>query len=326
MQVGKVPNNILKEIVLKRIKYKRNEILIRPKIGEDCCAVDFGEYACVMTTDPVTGASNEIGRLAVHISCNDIASCGVEPLGMLMTILAPPGTTENDLDGIMSQIASTADSLNIDIIGGHTEITAAVNKLVIVGTAVGRILKDKLVTTSGALEGDSIIMTKSAGIEGTAIIAHDKEQELSNKLGRPFVFEAKRFMDKISVVKEGIISGKFGVSSMHDVTEGGILGAVWEVAEASGKGAIIYKDKIPVDNITAEICRLYEINPLKLISSGSMIITCKDAENLVKILSENGIQATVIGAITPGNDRLLVEESQIVPITEPGPDELYKFY
>ncbi len=93
MEIGKVPNDILKEIILNKIRCCRDEVLIRPKIGEDCAAVDFGEYACVMSTDPITGAVNEVGRLAVHISCNDVASCGVEPIGLLATILAPPGTT-----------------------------------------------------------------------------------------------------------------------------------------------------------------------------------------------------------------------------------------
>ena len=150
MEIGKVPNNILKEIVLGKINHKRNEVILRPRIGEDCCAVDFNNYICVLSSDPVTGAINEVGRIAVHVSCNDVAACGAEPLGLLVTILAPPGASETDLDTIMMQLSITADSLNVDIMGGHTEITTSVTRFVIVTTAIGKVLKNKLVMSSGA--------------------------------------------------------------------------------------------------------------------------------------------------------------------------------
>ncbi|NSW92236.1 MAG: AIR synthase [Firmicutes bacterium] len=324
MEIGKVPNSILKEIVLGKIKHKRKEVILRPRIGEDCCAVDFGDYVCVLSSDPITGAVNEIGRLAVHVSCNDVAACGVEPLGLLVTILAPPGASERDLETIMSQLSKTADLLNVDIIGGHTEITASVTRFVIVTTAIGKVLKDKLVISSGAKAGDSIILTKTAGMEGTAIIAHDKEEELVEKLGREFVDRAKAFINSISVVNEGIIAGKFGVNAMHDVTEGGVLGAIWEVAEASEKGLVIYKDKIPIAYETEEICRLYSLDPLRLISSGCMIITCNDGKRLVKELETNGIKATIIGEVTEGRERILYEDNKMTVIDQPGPDELFK--
>lgn len=324
MEIGKVPNNILKEIILDKIKTNRKEVLIRPKIGEDCCAVDFGEHVCVLSTDPITGAVNEVGRLAVHISCNDIASCGVEPLGLLITILAPPGTTVEELDLVMTQICDTANQLNVDIIGGHTEITNSVNRFVIISMAVGKILKEKLIKTSGARAGDQIILTKSAGIEGTAIIAHDKEAELSAKLGEELVKNAKSFVNSISVVKEGVIAGDFGVTSMHDVTEGGVLGAVWEVSEASGVGARIYGDRIPVGIETVKICDFYGINPLKLISSGCMIIACPDGIGLVQRLKENNIDAAVIGELTECCDKLLIHGDKVEPILQPESDELYK--
>jgi len=324
MEIGKVPNDVLKDIILDKIRINRNEILIRPKIGEDCCAVDFGEYACVLTTGPITGAKNEIGRLAVHISCNDVASCGVEPIGLLVTLLAPPGTTREDLELIMGQLCETAGSINVDIIGGHTEITGAVNRFVVNSTAVGRIVREKLVATSGSKAGDDIVMTKAAGIEGTAIIAHDKEEELLKVFGKELVDKAKSFIDKISVVKEGVIAGEFGVNSMHDVTEGGILGAVWEVAEASGVGLVLFKEKILVEPETVKIAEVYNIDPLKLISSGCMIISCSRGEKLVKRLAEYGIKSAVIGKAVQKTDRKLFENGVGKDIPQPEADELYK--
>lgn len=324
MEIGKIPNSVLKEIVLDKIKGKRKEILLRPKVGEDCCAVDFGDNVCVLSSDPITGAENEVGRLAVHISCNDIASCGAEPIGLLVTILVPPRATQKDLELVMSQISCTANSLNVDIIGGHTEVTSGVNRFVIISTAVGYVLKDKLVSTSGAEVGDDIIITKYAGIEGTAIIAHDKERELIDKIEKDVLEKAKSLVKDISVVKEGIIAGQFGVNSMHDITEGGVLGAIWEVAEASEKGAIIYADRIPVLDETLKLCKIYNIDPLKLISSGCMIITCKKGKNLVEELERNGIKATIIGQITESKEKRLLFKDGYVDINEPLSDELYK--
>ena len=324
MKIGKVPNNVLKELILNKIINKREEVLLRPKIGEDCCAIDLGPNVCVLSTDPITGAVNKIGRLAVHISCNDIASCGAEPIGLMVTMLAPPYATTDDMDAIMSQVCETAGALNVDIIGGHTEITDSVNRFIISGLAVGKVASGKLVTTSGAKAGDMIIMTKYAGIEGTAIIAYDKEKELVGIFGNEFVVRAQRFIDDISVVKEGIIAGEYGASAMHDVTEGGILGAIWEMAEASDKGVRIYREKIPVKMETLEICRYYGIDPLKLISSGSMLIACRDGEGLVDELMKNGIASSIIGVVTQNTRRILLYDGEFTEITQPYSDELYK--
>lgn len=324
MKIGKVPNNVLKDIILNKIKAKRPEVLVRPGIGEDCSAVDFGDNVCVLSSDPITGAVNEIGRLAVHVSCNDIASSGVEPIGLMVTILAPAGTTEKELETVMEQISGEASKINVDIIGGHTEITDAVNRFVVVITSIGKALKNRLVTTSGARPGDFVIMTKSAGIEGTAIIAHDREEVLKEKLGTELVENAKTFINSISVVKEGRIAGEFGVSSMHDATEGGILGAVWEIAEASGTGIRVYKNKIPVEQETQKIAGFFNIDPLRLISSGCMLITCKDGEGLLEKLKDNGINAEIIGEVVDDRLCILITDNGEEEITQPDADELYK--
>ncbi|MCR4434367.1 MAG: AIR synthase family protein [Clostridiales bacterium] len=324
MEIGKIPNDILQELILDKIEYRRNEFLIRPKVGEDCSAVDFRNNLCVISTDPITGTAKEIGRLAVHISCNDVASCGAEPIGIMITILAPPGATEAELAQIMAQVSEAAGELNVDVMGGHTEVTNAVSRFVISGVALGKVPAGKLVRTSGALPGDQVVLTKTAGIEGTAIIAYDREDELASSFGGEFVEKAKAFMNSISVVKEGIIAGEYGVSSMHDVTEGGILGAAWEVSEASGVGIRLYKEKIPVAFETAKICEVYKINPLRLISSGCMLITCQNGEDLVKKLEANHIRASVIGVMTRSPEKRIIGEDCEELITPPESDEMHK--
>lgn len=324
MEIGKVPNDILKEIVLGKLTKNRSEILVRPGIGEDCCVVDFGEFSCVMSSDPITGSANEIGRLAVHVTCNDVAACGVEPLGLIVTILAPPGTSECDLEIIMNQLIETSSSINVDIMGGHTEITAAVSRFVIICTAVGKAPKDRVVTTGGARNGHYLVLTKSAGIEGTAIIAFEKEKELAGHFDPDIIEEARSFIDSISVIREGIISADFGVSAMHDVTEGGVLGAVWEMCEASGSGVEIYYDKIPIAASTERICEYYGIDPLKLISSGSMLIAAEDGEGLVKKLKDENINAAVIGKLVQTERKIFFTDKEPINILQPESDELYK--
>ncbi|HHW47095.1 MAG TPA: AIR synthase [Clostridiaceae bacterium] len=324
MEIGKVPNNMLEEIIFGKLKHNRIEVLLRPKIGEDCCAIDFGDNICVISSDPITGTVNEVGRLAVHVSCNDIASCGAEPVGIISTVLLPAGTTEKELDTLVSQMSEAAAELNVEIIGGHTEITTAVNRVVVTSTVLGKIKKDKLVTSSGARPGDSIILTKWAGLEGTAIIAREKEPELIGQIGKEAVDKAKDLINSISVVKEGLIAAEFGATAMHDVTEGGVLGALWEMAKASDVGIMVYEDKIPIKEETLSIAQYFGIDPLKLISSGCMLIACKDGGELVKKLENSGIKATIIGKATEEKKCLLVAKEGTHEIHQPDPDELYK--
>lgn len=324
METGKVPNDILKRIVLDRLEKTRSEVIVRPGIGIDCSAVDFGDNLCILSSDPITGTAYETGRLAVHINCNDIASFGVEPVGLMATILCPPGTSENELESIMDQLIKESASINVELIGGHTEITDAVSRFVISCTAIGRCRKDRLITPKGAKSGDCLIMTKHAGLEGSSIIAREKEKELIGPLGEKLIEEAKGFIEKISVVRDGLSAAQFGVNAMHDATEGGVLGAVWELCEVSGKGVEIIKEKIPVRMATLKICEYYSISPYKLISSGCMLMAATDGEGLVNHLRNEGIEANIIGYLNDSGNKCILSPEGIEEIMPPGPDELYR--
>lgn len=325
MEIGKVPIEVLKEIIFSNIKHRRPEVLVRPGIGEDCAVIDFGKYVCVMSTDPITGAIKDIGSLAVHISCNDIASSGVEPLGVMLTAMAPPGTTKEDLDYVMADANKAAASINVEIIGGHTEITNSVNRMIISATAMGKQLKDKLILTRGAEVGDAVFMTKHAGLEGASIIAKDLERQLKDKIDYDIIKIAQDFVKDISVVREGILAGSIGVNSMHDATEGGILGALWELAEASGVGIEVYGDSINIRRETLEICRALSIDPMKLISSGVMVMTIPEDKKdlLIDAFNGEGIELTEVGKITD-KERVLIKNGVKLKLLPPDADELYK--
>lgn len=325
MEIGKLPNDVLEKIVFNNIKNKRKEVLVGSGIGEDNAIIDFGEEVCIMSTDPITGATQDIGKLAIHISCNDVASGGAEPIGALLTILAPPNTTEEDIKLIMREAGEASRELNIEIMGGHTEITDAVNRIVISTTVIGKQKKENMIDTSKVSVGDKVLITKYAGIEGTSILAKELKDYLENKLDKDKILEAQNMGKLVSVVKEGIILGEIGVNYMHDITEGGILGAVWEGAIAVNRGIKIYEDLIPIKEVTKEIASILDIDPYRLISSGSMLIIAKEDKisEILSKLSEENINITVIGEII--DEGIYIDKNGLVEeILPPGSDELYK--
>lgn len=325
LKIGKLDSDLLHEIVFKYVHTRRDEVLVRPGIGEDCAVVNYGDYNCIISTDPITGAASEVGRLAIHVNCNDIASNGVEPLGIMLTILAPEGTTAEDIETLMKQASAEAEKLNVEILGGHTEITSAVNRIVVSATALGKQPANQLIKTSGAQVGDILLMTKTAGLEGTGIIAFDKADELQSVLTEGEIEHAQDMLEQISVVPEGVIGGQHPVTSMHDVTEGGVLGAVWEVCAASQMGCDLYYDAIPIDAVTHKLCNHYGIDPLKLISSGTMLVTVgpENVADLEKAWDASGVPHARIGSVTSGEIRLLKAGTNHV-IEPPESDELYK--
>jgi len=325
LPIGKLESDLLDKIVFKRIKYKRPEVIQRPGIGEDCAVVDFGEYECIMSTDPITGSAEDIGKLAINVTLNDIASNGIEPLGIMLAVMLPYGTTVQDVEKIMKQAGEEAEKHHIEIIGGHTEITDAVTRPVIVSTAIGRCKKGKSVNSANIKVGDKILISKEIGIEGLGIISTDRRDKLEGKLTEEEILLAQSFMNMTSVVKEGVLAGEVGVDGMHDITEGGLLGAVWEMCQTSGLGAEIFYDKIPRSPITEKICSLLDIDFLRLISSGSMLIVAKE-ENAAKLISkaaEENILITEIGKITESG-RVMIKDGETIEIAPPESDELYK--
>ncbi|MGM0378641.1 MAG: AIR synthase family protein [Bacillota bacterium] len=327
MEVGKLSNDELKNKIFKNLDKKRDDVLLSSSVGQDCAAIDFGKFACLLSTDPITGAKEEIGKISVNVASNDIATAGVAPTGLMMTILAPSDTTVDDLEYIVKQANDEAQKNNIEIVGGHTEITNAVNQVIISMTAIGKKEKSELLKPKNVDQGDSLIITKFPGIEGTGILAFDKADELSRILSKEEIKNAKSFLDDTSVIKEGIISDKVGVKLMHDVTEGGLLGALWEVCTLSKVGCHIKGKNIEINKITKKVCEFYSIDPFKLISSGVMlIVVSKDkTKELINKFSKENIECYNIGEIKPKEFGKKIEFNKgLKDILSPESDELYK--
>ena len=328
LPVGKLDSDVLKRIVIDKIKYKREDVKVRAGVGEDCAVVGYGDYDCVISTDPITSSINDVGRLSIHISCNDIASNGVKPIAITLAVMLPKGTSEEDVENIMVQAAKSAEEVGVEIVGGHTEITEAVNQPVIVSTAFGKTVADGFQSASDMRAGDVVLMTKQAGLEGSGIICSDYEKELSKVLSSDELAEGKAKLDDVSVVKEGVIAGKIGTHGMHDVTEGGMLGAVWEMCNISGLGVLIDEDRISVSEVTKKVCKYLSIDWKRLISSGCMLIVAgaEKAEYICAELEKNGIMVSQIGTVTEASEGLLLKKSdgKLEKIDPPKTDELYR--
>jgi len=325
MKVGKISESVLKRSVFKQIHTKRDEVLIGAGVGEDCAAVKLNQdEVFVLSTDPITGTSVDIGNLAIHITVNDLASSGAEPIGVLLTILLPENTEESELRDMMRQIEDVCEKVHIQIIGGHTEVTRAVNQPVITVCGVGKAKENQLLSTNGVKPGQDIIISKWIGLEGTSIIAKEKEEQLLTKYPGHFIDSAKGLDQYLSVLKEARAAVLSGVSAMHDVTEGGIFGALWEMAEASKVGLDIDLKRIPVKQETIEVCEFFGINPYELISSGCMLMAADDGNAVVREIEKAGVYAQVVGKAVSGNDRILRNGDEVRFLEPPKTDELYK--
>ena len=325
MKTGKIPESVLKRSVLRQLHNRRDEVLLGAGVGEDCAArTSEADEVFVMSTDPITGTGKEMGSLAVITTANDLASSGAEPVGVMLTILLPEESEEALLKEIMRDAEATCEKFHMQILGGHTEVSAAVNRPVISVSGVGKVKKDAMIKTGGARPGMDIVVSKWIGIEGTVILAKERERELLGRYATTFIDRSKDLDAYISVLSEAAVAARSGVSAMHDITEGGIFGALWEMAEASGVGLEIDLKKIPVRQETIEICEFFGLNPYELISGGSMLMAAEDGNQLVHELEKAGIPAAVIGKAMAGNDRVLRNEEERRFLEPPKPDELYR--
>jgi len=302
--VGKVPLDILRKYIFCRIGVSDPDVIVGPGYGEDSAVIDLGDRVLVVHVDPITGAVDWLGWLAVHISCNDIAVTGAKPRWLLSVLYFPEDASEELIDTITKQIDNAAKEVGVMVVGGHSEYTPGLNRPLISMTAIGLASKDKYVRTSGAKPGDSIIMTKTAAIEGTAILSTDFAHILRDKgVDNSVLKRASNFIKNISVLPEALVLTDVGVNSMHDPTEGGILGGLAEIAYSSNVKLEVWEDKIPVAEETKIICDALKVDPLKLISSGVLIASVPQerVEQALNEIHSLGIKASVIGKVEEGS-------------------------
>jgi hydrogenase maturation factor len=325
--IGKIPPSSLLRAVYPFLGQRNPRLIIGPGLGRDVAAIDFGAKVLVFSTDPITGTATRIGRYSIHINANDISTAGARPKWYLCTILLPPNTREEVLRLIMEDMDRAAKGLGIAVIGGHTEVTPRVKQPIIVGFMVGETTKQRLVSPEGGQVGDSILLTKTAGIEGTAILASDYAKRL-RRLRSPILAGARMFSDQISVVKEALAAAKVrGVHAMHDPTEGGVLNGLWELSVASNLGIKAVSGQIPIAKETETICKSLGLDPLRLMSSGSLLVAVAPSrvDAATHALEKTGVRVTEIGVlVSRAKGRHMVVGRRTRKLGPVPTDELYR--
>jgi thiamin-phosphate kinase len=328
-RTGKIPTEALIHHVFRYTGRKDPSVILGSSVGEDAALVSFGDKALVLTTDPVTGTASDVGWLSVHINANDVACRGAKPRWFLCDLLLPEGSNVAQVDSIMKQVDLAAKKLGVAVVGGHTEVTPGLNRPIIVGYMLGVVDKKKFVTSSNARPGDDIIMTKSVGIEGTAVLAADFGQKLRSKIGDRLLFKARRLRHLISVVDDAMIAVRTGgVHAMHDPTEGGLIQGLWELAEASGVGFKIYESQIAIRPETERICANLDVDPLRLMSSGCLLMAAdrRKSDSIIKNLRKHRIHANIVGVVLPrrNGQKLVGKQGFTIDIGPSERDEIYR--
>jgi hydrogenase expression/formation protein HypE len=276
LETGKLKSEFLEKI-LGKIEIRDKKVVVGPGIGEDAAAIDIGGKYLIVKSDPITFVSDRIGWYVVNINANDIAAMGGTPRWFLVTMLLPARkTTVQMLEDIMKDLRQACRELDIELVGGHTEVTHGLRSPILSGTMLGEAAKDELVSNMSIGEGDLLYITKGVAIEATSIIAREKKEEVIEVFGKNFYTRCLEFLavPGISVVKDAIRARRaVQVTGMHDPTEGGVISGAYEMARASGKGLEISLERIPVYSETADLCDYFHLSPYHLIASGALLIS-----------------------------------------------------
>ena len=332
MDIGKFPP-VLLERLLASAQSGDPRVVLGPRFGEDAAALDFGDRLLVAKSDPVTFATDRAGWYAVQICANDVACTGATPRWFLATLLAPESFTEDDAAKLFNDVMESCQTIGVTLIGGHSEVTQGIQRPIVMGTMLGEVERDRLITTGGAQEGDSIVVTKGLAIEGTALLARDHAGELRQAgVEESVIAQSATLLNTlgISVLHDAQICAELPVHSLHDITEGGLFTALHEVAGASGLGLAVEEDSVPVLPETIEVCTALELHPMGLLGSGAVLVTLHSqyTPRLLRALESAGINAWEIGQIMPAEEGrvLFTRSGEEVPLPVFHRDELARYF
>ena len=331
MEVGKFPASLL-ERILAKVDISDPRVVVGPRVGEDTAVMQISGSLLVAKSDPVTFATDQIGWYAVQVNANDVACTGGTPKWFLATLLVPERFTEDEAEAVFDQITEACRSIDVSLVGGHSEVTYGIDRPIIMGTMLGEVEQDKLILTGGAQEGDSIVVTKGIAIEGTALLAREKASQLLQAgMSQEEIDKAASLLSVpgISVLHDARVAcASSQVHSMHDVTEGGLVTGLREVAKASGLGLAIEESSVPILSECQEVCEALGLDPLGLLASGALLITLPTADvpGLLTSLEGEGINGFEIGTMIEAAEGLqMVEFHGETPLPEFSRDELARY-
>lgn len=333
-KIGKIDFDSFSEFLLRRLGHKDDSVIVPPLTGVDAGVIDIGDgRVLVVAEDPIftiPGIPLEMfGWFTVHIGASDVAVMGVKPRYMTYTLLMPPETSEKDFQTIVDSIHETAEDLEIAIVGGHTGYYPGFVAPTIGGITVFAVAgKDGYVTPAGAQPDDDVILTKGPAIETAAILSVVREKELLGHYPADLVKKAKALSKQMTVVKDALTAMEAGgVTAMHDATEGGVLGGLFEVANASSVGMEIDESLVIYPDEVKMVCEAFDLDPLAAIAEGSLIITSKEgsSDKIIHRLKKAGIPASVIGKVNRNKKKRTIKrrDGTVIPLAIPDQDPFW---
>lgn len=325
--VGKLPPDVLGALLENTSSHPR--LVVGPQVGEDAAVIDMGDRYLVAKSDPITFVERHIGRYAVHVNANDVACMGATPLWFLMTLLLPEGRADESMvSRIWQEVGDACDDLGVTLCGGHTEITSGLEFPILSGHMLGEVSKENLIRGADAQADDLILLTRAIPVEGTAILADAKYDDLKSILDVEILENAKRYLESpgISVVAQALAAAGTGhAHAMHDPTEGGLATGVHEMARAAGLGAIVEESRIPISLEGGEICKALGINPLGVITSGALLLAVPAGgeETVREALIKTGAMGVRIGKFClPESGVMIRRDEKIFPLQRFDSDEI----
>jgi hydrogenase expression/formation protein HypE len=322
--VGKLPMEVLARM-LQRSTRADDRLILGPGVGLDCAVIDLGDRLLVAKSDPITFATEDIGWYAVHINANDIATTGALPRWFLATLLLPAQRTDESLlSGIFEQIDKACGDVGATLVGGHTEITTGLGRPIVIGTMLGEVSRQALITPRGARPGNHVLLTKGIPIEATSLLAREIPDRL-NAVPASIVERARGLLKDpgISVLPEAAAAAASGgVTAMHDPTEGGLAGGLWELSLAAGVGIEVERQAIYIVPEALAICRTLDVDPYAAIASGALLIVVEEdtIESVMRAIQAKGVDVADIGLITQGSGVAIRDLGSLKPVPRPERD------
>lgn len=308
MKKGKAPENVLDRAIFKQIKLNKEEAVTKPRIGGDYQELDFSEYHTVTSNAFLPYLHVGDGVLVFKKALNNFMVSRGIPVALETIILMPVKTEESLLRAIMKEISDEAKKEEIKIIGGHTEWVEGITSPMMTLHMIGK--KQRMEGKVQPEAEEEIILTKATGILGTYQILLRKKEELKEKFSNSFLDKEEMLLEKLSIRKEVEALSGLEISQMHDVSKGGIFAGLWELAMLTKKGMEVDLSKIPLEQITIEVCEQYDLNPYQLDGSGALLFVTKKGAKAIAILEKAGIMATSIGYLTDSKDRVVYNEEE----------------
>jgi len=332
--VGKLPQETLEQVVLSKARrFSWASTLMGPAIGEDAALIDLGNCVLAAHSDPITESRFRVGSLAVDVASNDVAVRGVRPQWMIVDVLMPAGSLLSSLSAIIDDVVTEAQRLGIELVGGHTEAAPGISHPIVVVTVMGCGERGHVIMTGAASEGDLLLQVGPTAMEATAIIANDFRDLLVDAgLSEDYIAEASRLIERASVAHYALALAERGlVTSMHDVTEGGLIGAVYELARASGHDVTVNAEAVIVEDVTRIIFSRLGADPLKAMGSGSFIAALRpnQKDEALGLLKELGVKASVIGRVEGSSSKprlKLLRGSSVEEYISPPEDEVARLW